>query len=100
MLLLYIIAAVYILAVNFYAVLLVRSQKMRRAERGEPEKRSDGKLFLAALLGGAAGVYAAMFIMKFRTDSLLLMLFIPVIIVLNIYLFYLLFKTGIPAFVL
>lgn len=100
MLLLYIIAAVYIAAVNLYAFLLVKSQKTRRTERGEKEKLGDGKLFVAALLGGAPAIYAAMFLMKFRTDSLLLMLFIPVIIVLNIYLFYLLFKTGIPAFIL
>ena len=51
-------------------------------------------------MGGGTGVYAAMFLMKFRTDSLLLMLLVPVIIVLNVYLFFLLFGRGIPALAL
>ena len=97
MLLLYIIAAVYIAAVNLYAFLLVKTQKRRRAERGAHIPSDDGKLIAAALLGGAAGVYAAMFALKFRTDSLLLMLTVPVIAVINFYLFFLLFRNGIPA---
>lgn len=97
MLLLYIIAAVYIAAVNLYAFLLVRSQKKKRSERGERTKTGDGKLFAAALLGGAAGVYTAMFLTGFRTDSLLLMITMPVIVVLNVYLFFILFRSGIPA---
>ena len=78
MLLLYIIAAVYVAAVNLYAFLLVRTQKKRRDERGARTAAGDAKLLAAALLGGGAGVYAAMFITKFRTDSLLLMLLYPV----------------------
>ena len=100
MLLLYIIAAVYIGAVNLYAFLLVKAQKKRRQERGERVKTDDGKLLITALLGGGAGVYAAMCLMKFRTDSMLLMILVPVIIVLNFYLFFLLFRSGIPALAL
>ena len=100
MLLLYIIAAVYIGAVNLYAFLLVKAQKKRGQERGERVKTDDGKLLITALLGGGAGVYAAMFLMKFRTDSMLLMILVPVIIVLNFYLFFLLFRSGIPALAL
>ena len=97
MLLLYIIAAVYVAAVNLYAFLLVRTQKKRRDERGARTAAGDAKLLAAALLGGGAGVYAAMFITKFRTDSLLLMILVPVLIVLNLYLFFILFRNGIPA---
>ena len=94
--LLYILAAVYIAAVNLYAFLLIKGQKKRRTERGEHLRSDDGKLIVTALLGGGAGVYAAMFLMKFRTDSLLLMLLVPVITVLNVYLFFILFRSGIP----
>ena len=98
--LLYILAAVYIAAVNLYAFLLIKGQKKRRTERGEHLRSDDGKLIVTALLGGGAGVYAAMFHMKFRTDSLLLMLLVPVITVLNVYLFFILFRSGIPALAL
>ena len=74
--------------------------RKRRQERGERVKTDDGKLLITALLGGGAGVYAAMFLMKFRTDSMLLMILVPVIIVLNFYLFFLLFRSGIPALAL
>ena len=53
MLLLYIIAAVYIGAVNLYAFLLVKAQKKRRQERGERVKTDDGKLLITALWGAA-----------------------------------------------
>ena len=98
--LLYILAAVYIAAVNLYAFLLIKGQKKRRTERGEHLRSDDGKLIVTALLGGGAGVYAAMFLMKFRTDSLLLMPLVPVITVLNVYLFFILFRSGIPALAL
>lgn len=100
MLFMYIAAAVYAAAVNLYAFLLVKTQKKRRAQRGERARSDDAKLLLASILGGGTGVYAAMFLMKFRTDSLLLMLLVPVIIVLNVYLFFLLFGRGIPALAL
>ena len=98
--LLYILAAVYIAAVNLYAFLLIKGQKKRRAERGEHLRSDDGKLIVTALLGGGAGVYAAMFLMKFRTDSLLLMLLVPVITVLNLYLFFMRVRVGMPALAL
>ena len=97
MLLLYILAAVYIAAINLYGFLLVKTQKKRRDERGERAAAADAKLIIASLLGGAAAVYTAMFVTKFRTDSLLLMILVPVLIVLNLYLFFILFRSGIPA---
>lgn len=97
MLLLYIIAAVYIAAVNLYGFMLVKTQKKQRDERGERAASADAKLLIAALLGGGAAIYTAMFLTKFRTDSMLLMILVPVIIVLNFYLFFILFRSGIPA---
>ena len=54
--LLRILLIVYIVAVNFYAFMLVRSQKIQNAETGE-SKVKDGKLFLAGAIGGALGIF-------------------------------------------
>ena len=98
MILLYIIFIVYILAINFYAVLLLKSQ---RDEYGEDDKKSgDGKLILTAILGGALAIYISMFIMRYRLKNLLFMILMPVIAVLNIYFFYLAFRSGFTFIVL
>ena len=65
--------------------LLMLSQK-RADEEGDCKKRvRDGSIFVAALLGGAAGVYSSMFVFKYRLRSLFFMVTMPVLIVLNIY---------------
>ncbi len=97
MVLLYVIFAAYILAVNFYAVLLIKSQ---RDEYGDSEKAGgDGKLILTALLGGALAIYISMFIMRYRTKNMLLMILLPVIAVINGYLFYVAFRSGATYFI-
>jgi len=71
MILLYIVFIVYIAAVNLYAVMLLKAQ---RDENGENEKPvGDGKLILCAIMGGAIGIYATMFILKYRLKNLLFM---------------------------
>lgn len=98
MILLYIIFSVYILAINFYAVMLLKSQ---RDEYGEDDKKAgDGKLILTAILGGALAIYVSMFIMRYRLKNLLFMILMPVIGVLNIYFFYLAFRSGFTFIVL
>lgn len=94
MILLYIIFVVYILAINFYSFLLVKSQKDDYEETGKLTKGNDGKLFLSAFLGGALSIYICMFIFKYRTKSLFLMITMPILSVLNIYLFYIAFRSG------
>ena len=98
MLLPYILAIVYILSVNIYSFLLIRSQK-KEQESDRSAKAKDGKIFLTGLIGGAAGAYIAMFALRFRTENLDLMIVLPLLIVLNAYLFIALFKTGIPAII-
>ena len=72
----YVLAAVYTVSINVYGVLLLKFQKNADPE-DESERVSDGKLLLAALLGGAAGIYAFMFIFKYRLKSLGFMILMP-----------------------
>ena len=66
-LLAYILGAVYLIAINVYGVLILKFQKQAR-EEGDEESIAigDGKLFLTGFLGGALGIYASMFIFKYR----------------------------------
>lgn len=99
MILLYIIFGVYIAAVNFYAVMLIKSQ---RDEYGDdkPPTSGDGKLILTAILGGAIALYISMFIMRYRLKNLLLMILLPVLGVLNVYFFVLAFRSGFTFFII
>ena len=110
MVLLYILLIAYIVAINFYSFLLVKTfskqeqeQEVRR--QGEPltasvsdqEKKPQryiGKLCMAGALGGAIAIYASMFIFKFKRSDLLLMVLMPLLGVLNVYLWVLLFRSG------
>ncbi len=99
MILLYILFAVYVIAINFYAVMLLKTQRDEFGENPEKGNVGDGKIILAALLGGALAIYVSMFIMKYRLKNLLFMILMPVIAVLNIYLFVAAFRSGIPMIV-
>ncbi|MDE6504578.1 MAG: hypothetical protein K2L42_01770 [Clostridia bacterium] len=98
MVLLYIIFAVYILAINFYAVILIKTQ---RDEYGGNDGKpvGDGKLILTAILGGAISIYVSMFVMRYRLNNILLMVILPVIAVLNVWFFFLAFRSGFTFFV-
>ncbi len=95
MTILYVCFGVYILAVNFYAFRFLKSQK--EGYEADGTIKGDGKLLLAAFLGGAIAVYASMFIMRFRLGNLFLMIFMPLLAVLNVYCFVLAFR-GIYLF--
>ena len=99
MLLLYIIFIVYILAVNFYAVMLLKIQRDETCEDESKISSGDGKIILTAILGGAIGLYVTMFIMKYRLKNLLLMILLPVIGVLNVWFFVAAFRSGFTFFV-
>lgn len=99
MILLYIIFIVYILAVNFYSVMLLRAQRDEYGDTGGKSSTGDGKLILAAILGGAIAIYVSMFIMKYRLKNLLFMILMPVIAVLNVWLCVMAFKSGLTFIV-
>jgi len=85
MTLLYVLLTVYILAINFYSFRFLKSQ-CEEWESGT-ESKQDGKLILAALLGGSLAIYITMFVLRFRLNNLLLMIALPILSVLNIYCF-------------
>ncbi len=116
MLILYILLIAYILAVNFYAVLLVKQLRderqalevQRQAQplishsvsssdapmSDKPPQKYVGKLCITGALGGAIAVYTCMFLFKFERNNLFLMVLMPLLGVLNVYLFVLLFRSG------
>ena len=108
MIILYILLIAYILAVNFYAFLLVKSLRdkenqaevereaapLTNTETSKPPEKNLGKLFTAGALGGAITIYVCMFLLKYKRSDLLLMIAMPLLGVLNVYLFVLLFRSG------
>ncbi len=96
----YVIMITYIIAINFYGILMLHFQKKSR-QNGDEENItiSDGKLMIAGLLGGATGIYLFMFIFKYRLKSLFLMVLMPVFIAVNIYFFILAFRNGFGLYI-
>lgn len=99
MVLLYILMAVYIAAINFYAVMLTKAQRDEEGDGEEKKHSGDGKIILTAIMGGAIGIYCSMFAMRYRLKNLLFMVLMPVLAVLNIYFFYIAFKSGFTFFI-
>ena len=87
-----IILAVYLLAVNVYGFLLVKNGS--EAEEGSCECLKTSKYLLPGALGGALGVYVAMFVYKFRLESLALMAVLPVLIAVTVFAVYMLFARN------
>lgn len=94
MLMLYIMFAVYIAAVNVYSVMLVISQRNDYLSDEIKPTYGDGKLLLAALLGGALGIYVTMFIIRFKLKNIVLMILLPIIAVFNVWLCIIAFRSG------
>ncbi len=99
--LIYVLLIAYIIAVNFYGILMLHFQKKARLDGDEENiSISDTKLFLAGLLGGATGIFIFMFIFKYRLKSLFMMVFMPVLIALNIYLIIVILNGGMGFYIL
>ena len=90
----YVLFIAYILAINAYAFMLVRSLKDKaEIDPSSPiNKQFDGKLALTGVLGGAIAIYVSMFVFKYRLSNLFLMILMPLLGVLNIFLFFSLFR--------
>ena len=113
MIILYILLVAYILAINFYAFLLVKGLRDKENEaelrrqasplldaEATPARQEKflGKLCITGALGGAITIYVCMFLFKFRRSDLLLMVLMPLLGVLNVYLWVLLFRSGFTLF--
>ena len=70
------VSGVYLCAVNVYAFLLVRSLCFSTRSRALSEGAANKKLFIAALLGGAVCAYIAMLVYRCKTNELLPMILI------------------------
>lgn len=100
MLLLYIIFTVYILAINSYSVMMLISQKNEYMEDENKLNSGDGKLILAAILGGAISIYVTMFITKFKLKNMLFMILMPVLGAINVWFFVLAYRSGFTFWVM
>lgn len=87
-----ILTVVYVAAINGYSFTLVKFQQKQEDECGK-EKIRDSKLLITALLGGALGIFISVFVLKYRTRSMFMMVIMPLIAVINAYVVFL-FWTG------
>lgn len=90
---LYVLLTVYIISVNFCAFFLMKRQYEAWEAGDTAVGKSDGKVILVALLGGALAVFVTMFIYKYRLSNVLFMIMMPVLTVVNLYCFYLGFRS-------
>ena len=98
--LIYVLTVVYLLAINLYGILMLNFQKKARQDGDEENIGvSDSKLLLTAVLGGATGIYIFMFIFKYRLKSLVMMVFMPVMIALNVYIVIMAIRGGFAWFI-
>ncbi len=99
MILLYILFSAYLIAINFYSFWLVKTAADDSPTQEKPSRSGDGRLFLAGALGGAIAVYASMFVFKYKLKNIFLMVFMPVLAVLNIWFAVLAFRSGFTFFI-
>lgn len=93
-----VITIVYLVAINFYGVLMLHFQKKARLSGEENASITDTRLFLIGLLGGATGIFVFTFIFKYRIKSIMLMVFMPVLIALTAYITYLILSGGLSLY--
>ncbi len=90
--LLIIVLITYLVAINFYGVLILNFQKRDTEDGDEAHNVSDIKLLLTGALGGAIGIYVTMFVLKYRLRSFFLMILLPIMIAINVYIAISLFR--------
>lgn len=75
---------------NLSTFLIMLSDKIKSAHSGA-ERISEGQLFFMATIGGAVGVYVGMFACHHKTRKWYFMVGIPLLILQNFALFYLVY---------
>ena len=108
MIILYLFVIAYIAAINLYAFLFVKTLAKQEREAAATTNENNStttppaqkpqkvvsKLCITGALGAAIAIYTCMFIYKYRRTDLFLMVIMPLLGVLNVYLWVLLFKSG------
>lgn len=126
MIILYLLVIAYIVAINLYAFLFVKTlakqehdaetqalsapavmpnteketadttirASINATTKTQKPQKYISKLCITGALGGAIAIYACMFIFKFKRNDLFLMVIMPLLGVLNVYMWVLLFKSG------
>ena len=90
-----ILLSTYVFAINFYAFILMLLQKRQVTHNANGNRKiSDGKILLSGTLGGSLGVFLSTFFLKYRRDSLLIMVLMPIITAIYVYLILKLFSFG------
>jgi uncharacterized membrane protein YsdA (DUF1294 family) len=82
--------SIFYLAINLVAFLIMLSDKKRSAKAGA-ERISEAMLFFLAASFGAFGVYLGMFVLRHKTRKWYFTIGIPLLIMENISLLYLLY---------
>ncbi len=78
--------------INIGALLLMGQDKALSRKKDQGSRTSEGLLFLMAILGGALGVYAGMFLFRHKTRKPSFLIGIPILffqqlLLLNLYFF-------------
>lgn len=78
---------IYIITINLYGFAIILIDK--RLAIHKKRRISENTLFIAAIAGGAAGVWLSMFMNRHKTQKPKFRYGIPVILVLNLLVYYL-----------
>ena len=86
----YLYFLIFFASVNFIAFLIMLADKVKSRKYGS-ERISEGILFFMATVFGSIGVYAGMFAFRHKTKKLYFVFGIPLLILQNCALLYLLY---------
>lgn len=92
----YILLGVYALAINLYALFLIKSVT-NAIEEDEDFKYGNTKILLTGFFGGALLAYLSLFFFKY-TSNMLLMILLPLMVVGNVYMFIWLVRGSLVLF--
>lgn len=81
---------IFFLAINFIAFLIMLVDKNKSQKQGS-ERISEGVLFFLATLFGSLGVYVGMFVFHHKTKKWYFLIGIPLLIIQNLALIYLIY---------
>ena len=85
------ISLVILATINIFAFFVMTNDKRKSIQGGNIERTPEGVLFFLAAAGGSCGIYAAMILLRHKTRKWYFQVGIPLIILQNIALGYLIY---------